>query len=93
MNRCKNVVPEGIDAPAVCKAIRDVYGVTIAGGQEQLKPRLIRVGHMGFVSRHDVMAGLSALELALRDCGMGGTPGAAVSAPLRGRRLRQSAAG
>jgi len=74
------LVPDGVHAPDVCKTIRDVYGVTIAGGQEQLKPRLIRIGHMGFVTRHDVMMGLSALELALADCGHAVTPGVAVAA-------------
>lgn len=74
------LVPDGISAPDVCKKIRDVYGVTIAGGQDKLKPRLIRIGHMGFVTRHDVIMGLSALEFALADCGHKFKPGTALAA-------------
>ena len=62
-------LPEGVDSPAVCKRIRDHYGVTIAGGQDQLKPFLIRIGHLGFISRHSVALGLAALESSLLDCG------------------------
>lgn len=77
------LVPEGIDAPEVARLVRDVYGVTMAGGQAQLKPRLVRVGHLGRVSRHDVIAGMSALELALRDAGLAPEPGAGVAAAQR----------
>lgn len=74
------LVPEGIVAPDVVQRARDVYGVTMAGGQEHLKPRLIRVGHLGFIEQHDVLAGLAALEKALNDCGHQTTPGAGVQA-------------
>ena len=74
------LLPEGIDAPSVVKTCRDVYGVTMAGGQDHLKPRLVRIGHLGFVSSYDVLAGLSALERALRDHGHEAPPGAGLTA-------------
>lgn len=77
------VVPKGVSAPDVCKRIRDVYGITIAGGQDALKPDVIRMGHLGVVTRHDIMAGISALELALAECGASITPGAGVAAAQR----------
>ena len=73
------LLPQGISAPQVCKSIRDEFGVTIAGGQDHLKPRLIRVGHLGFITRHDVLAALGALELALTKAGHRVTPGSAIA--------------
>lgn len=77
------LVPEGISAPAVTKACRDMFDVTIAGGQDHLKPRLIRIGHLGYISRHDMIAGISAVELALRQAGHAVEPGAGVAAAQR----------
>jgi aspartate aminotransferase-like enzyme len=44
------------------------YGVIMAGGQEQLKGRIVRIGHMGWVDWADLAAGLHALAGALRAC-------------------------
>lgn len=77
------LVPESISAGAVTKACRDLFGVTVAGGQDHLKPRLIRIGHLGYISRHDLIAGMSALELALQHVGHAITPGAGVAAAQR----------
>ncbi len=62
-------VPAGIDAPAVVKKMRDEHGVTIAGGQDQLKPTLIRIGHLGFYEPADILIALAALEHSLVDLG------------------------
>ena len=40
--------------------------VTFAGGQDQLKGRIIRITHLGYVGTFDVVTALAALELALR---------------------------
>ena len=58
-------VPDGIDAPTLGAILRDHYGVTIAGGQNQLKPDHIRVGHMGFMDWSDVLIAIGAIEQAL----------------------------
>lgn len=73
-------VPDGVAAPEVVKILREDYGVTIAGGQEQLKPHLIRIGHLGHFDRHDIVVALAALEGALRRLGLDVEPGGAVSA-------------
>ena len=62
-------VPAGMDAPTIIKTMLDVYKVTVAGGQEHLKPFLIRIGHMGYSDSSDVLIALSALERALNDNG------------------------
>lgn len=41
----------------------------MAGGQDHLKGRIIRLGHMGHVDYADVLAGLYALRQAFKACG------------------------
>src|SRR5207249_1137150 len=41
------VPPSGIEVSAVVKRLRDIHGMVVAGGQDQLKGKILRVGHMG----------------------------------------------
>ncbi|MFQ6672611.1 MAG: pyridoxal-phosphate-dependent aminotransferase family protein, partial [Candidatus Tectimicrobiota bacterium] len=41
-------VPEGIDGTAIPKMLREDYGITIAGGQSQLKGKIFRIAHLGY---------------------------------------------
>ncbi|MDP3939025.1 MAG: alanine--glyoxylate aminotransferase family protein [Deltaproteobacteria bacterium] len=61
--------PEGIDTGKITKTLRDQLGVTIAGGQSQLKGKIFRISHFGYVTRFDVLTGLVALEIALQSLG------------------------
>lgn len=54
-------VPDDLDGQDVLALAASEYGVIMAGGQEHLKGRIIRLGHMGYVDWGDVLAGLSAL--------------------------------
>ena len=69
-------VPEGIDGAAVARAMRERSGVTVAGGQGELKGKIVRIGHIGYVSLDDVAAALEALGLALAATGVSIDPGA-----------------
>jgi len=62
-------VPEGIDGSALFRYLRDRMGVTLAGGQDQLKGKIVRLAHMGYAGDFDVVTGVAALELALRHFG------------------------
>ncbi|MBN2232303.1 MAG: alanine--glyoxylate aminotransferase family protein [Deltaproteobacteria bacterium] len=62
-------VPAGVDGQDVVKTLRTTYGVTIAGGQDQAKGKIIRLAHLGYVDDLDVITGLGALEMALMDLG------------------------
>ena len=74
-------LPDGIDGNALPKIMRDEYGVTIAGGQADLKGKICRVAHMGWMDLFDVLVALSALEIVLNRLGYevepGSGPGAA----------------
>lgn len=81
------LTPEGVAAPAVVSALREA-GLYIAGGEGDLKPRLLRPSLLGWADRHDLMILSAALEAALRDVGMSVPAGAATAAAVAalGRR-------
>ncbi len=62
-------VPEGISGKAIVKRMRTEYGVSIAGGQGELDGKIVRLAHMGYMDRFDVIIALSALEMTLSDLG------------------------
>lgn len=62
-------VPEGIDGGKLVKTMRDTYSVTIAGGQGDLKGKIFRIAHMGYIEEFDIIIGISCLEKVLRQMG------------------------
>ena len=54
--------PQGLEAPAVVKRLRERHGMIVAGGQDRLKGKILRIGHMGHYDLGDVHALLGALE-------------------------------
>lgn len=62
-------VPAGLDGEAIVKTMRDTFGVTIAGGQDQAKGKIFRIAHMGCITAFDVVAAVSALEMTLAQMG------------------------
>ncbi len=73
-------LPGSIDGGTVPKSMRDQMGVTIAGGQNQLKGKIVRIAHCGYYGAFDIVVALSALEMAMRRLGHECEPGAAVGA-------------
>jgi aspartate aminotransferase-like enzyme len=57
--------PAGIDGEKLVKTMRDNYGVTIAGGQSEMKGKIFRFAHMGYIGEFDIIAGISCLEKVL----------------------------
>jgi aspartate aminotransferase-like enzyme len=73
-------VPSGVDGTAVIIQMRSRYGITIAGGQDHLKGKIVRIAHVGFYSQFDIITAISGLEMTLSDLGFGIRPGAGVAA-------------
>ena len=69
------------------KEIRDVlkndFGIVVAGGQDELKGKIMRVGHMGFARSRELVATVGCIEQALSRTTHPTTLGAGVSAFLR----------
>jgi aspartate aminotransferase-like enzyme len=62
-------VPEGVDGKAIVKIMKNKYGVTIAGGQDDYAGRIFRVGHLGYFGDFDIITCLAALEMTLAELG------------------------
>ena len=75
-------VPEGIDASDVVKGLRDKHGITVAPGQGDYKPRMFRLGHIGWFDVFDITTALAAIELVLVELGADVERGVAVTAAL-----------
>jgi aspartate aminotransferase-like enzyme len=73
-------VPPGIDGEKLVKIMRDTYNVTIAGGQAELKGKVFRIAHMGYIEEFDIIVGISCLEKVLHQMGYEFNLGAGVKA-------------
>jgi len=62
-------VPAGLDGDAIRKVLREERGITLGGGQKELKGKIIRIGTMGDLSQTDILGMLGALEIALLNAG------------------------
>jgi aspartate aminotransferase-like enzyme len=62
-------MPEGMDSSDLTRALRDRHGITIAGGQGDLKDAIFRIGHIGWYDEFDISTALSAVELVLGELG------------------------
>lgn len=62
-------MPEGFESSQLTLALRDRHGVTIAGGQGELKDAIFRIGHIGWYDEFDIATALSAVELVLGELG------------------------
>jgi aspartate aminotransferase-like enzyme len=62
-------LPENIDGEKLVKTMRDTYGVTITGGQEKVKGKIVRIATMGFMTQWDVIVAISCLEIVLKQMG------------------------
>ena len=74
---------EAIKGGKVAGAALDVFekfGITVAGGQDQAKGKIIRIAHLGYYERLDMVMVISALEMLLREMGYSFELGAGVRA-------------
>jgi len=75
------VAPSGIDAEVLRKSVKDRFDILLAGGQDHLKGKVFRIGHLGFVCDRDVLTAVAAIEATLQDLGLHqGSVGSGVAA-------------
>lgn len=61
--------PEGIDSGKIVKGLRDQMNMTIANGQDHLKGKIFRLGHLGYYDMLDMCTAWCAVEKQLHDLG------------------------
>ena len=84
-------VPEGIDGVALLGMLEKKYGLKLAGGQDQLKGKIVRLAHMGYIDQFDVLTALAGLELVLLEMGYSVEPGRGVAAAQQARQIADRA--
>jgi NAD-reducing hydrogenase large subunit len=58
---------EDIDAEKFRKIIKNKYDILLAGGQDHLKGKIFRVGHLGYVNDRDIISVVAAVGSTLVD--------------------------
>ncbi|MGB3206957.1 MAG: alanine--glyoxylate aminotransferase family protein [Crinalium sp.] len=75
------VAPTTVDAEQVRSVMKKRFDIVLAGGQDHLKGKIFRIGHLGFVSDRDILTAVGSLEATLIELGHEGfTSGAGVAA-------------
>ncbi len=72
--------PDGLNVEAFRKLLHDRYGVVIAGGQNKMAGKMVRVGHLGAVGEGDIVQVLWAMEQALEEMDIAPADGRGVAA-------------
>ncbi|MBI3547640.1 MAG: alanine--glyoxylate aminotransferase family protein [Elusimicrobia bacterium] len=63
-------LPDGVDGNKLLKEMLAEDKISIANGQEKLKGKIIRIAHMGHITKADVDAGIAALGRRLSKVGV-----------------------
>ncbi len=75
------VAPDRLDPEQIRATMRKRFKIALAGGQDHLKGKIFRIGHLGFIGDRDILTCISALETTLHLLGdTKFTPGAGMAA-------------
>ena len=58
-----------MDAEEFRKTIKDKFDILLAGGQDHLKGKIFRVGHLGYINDRDILTVISAISNTLLKIG------------------------
>src|SRR5919201_1685391 len=58
-------LPDGVDGKRVLRAVRERHNVDIPGRQGKLEGKILRIGHLGFVTERDIREAVHALQVEL----------------------------
>jgi len=81
-NATTAIVPPDGSANDIKKRLDEHYGIKVAGGQGQIKGKVLRLGHLGYYYDTDMFQMISALEATLSDLGINKAPGKGIDALL-----------
>jgi aspartate aminotransferase-like enzyme len=63
------ILPAGLNGDKLLDYLRERMGLTMAEGQDQLRGKVIRIAHVGYMGAFDVIVAVSGLEMALAKFG------------------------
>jgi len=79
-------IPAGVEDDKWRKTMRAKYGIHVAAGQGELKGKMIRLNHMGYVDEVDTVGAIAAMEWTLAEQGYKFDLGAGVTAFMNALR-------
>lgn len=62
-------IPPGVDGEKLKDLFFEKFGITVAEGQDRAKGKIIRIAHLGYYERLDMVMVISALEMLLKEMG------------------------
>ncbi len=77
------VAPTTVEAEKIRSVMKKKFDIVLAGGQDDLKGKIFRIGHLGFVCDRDILTALAALEATLIELGHGFVAGSGVAAAAK----------
>lgn len=63
------ISPKDINSSNIVRIMKDECGVQISNGQGDLKGKIFRISHMGYIGKPDIVMAIGALEIALKKLG------------------------
>lgn len=63
------MAPDDFKADELRSCLKNELGLSIAGGQNHLKGKIFRIGHMGYCSPADILQTISLIEIGLHKIG------------------------
>jgi len=63
------LLPEGVDGDKLVKSLRVKYGISVAGGQDHMKGKIVRISHLGWQDEFDVLTAITAVGVGLKQAG------------------------
>ncbi|KPQ32018.1 MAG: Serine-pyruvate aminotransferase/archaeal aspartate aminotransferase [Phormidium sp. OSCR] len=77
------VAPTTVEAEQIRSVMKKRFDIALAGGQDHLKGKIFRIGHLGFVSDRDLLCAIGSLEATLESLKAGNEPGAGITAAAK----------
>jgi serine---pyruvate transaminase len=62
-------MPANIDSSTLLSKLEKQYGLKLANGQDNLKGKIIRLAHMGYIDQFDILSAIAGVELVLKEMG------------------------
>ncbi|SHG19149.1 pyridoxal-phosphate-dependent aminotransferase family protein [Ornithinibacillus halophilus] len=75
-----SVIPNDFNPDALRKTVKNDFNLVLAGGQQELKGKIFRIGHMGYCSPSDILQTISLIEIGLVKTGKNVMLGSGIAA-------------
>lgn len=86
------VTPERLDSGDVIRLARDRFGLALGVGLGQVKGKLFRIGHLGWLNELETIGIVAGVEMALAECGVPVRLGSGVAAAQEALAARERVA-